>query len=685
MTFIAQLIKFNHFESIIFAQMTTFSKNELVRGIQSKFAGGDTVFLAIGIIAIIAGILVDLFVLRLLCLLVVVGSAVLLYSSIRAHQLQFHSASNDLRQASYPQPESQTMKKLIFDDLQHDPKKGFRVAEETDDHAVPAEMDRHVEPVPLSQTSVFAGQRHHSTLKSEHHIPREFQLSDFFDIDSTIYQGEAEPRTEFDFLLSKMLGVIKEVFFAQTVVFFWANRDKHQMIMETHLTDSADFFTTRRFPIGHDLVSKVALTGKPELVSEVNPLSESELFPYYATPSSVKSFVCVPIFYQKKNTEDTVDVPVAVLAVDSKAQDEFGDETLSLLGQFTKLISALIKTYNDKYDLLLDAELLNSIRRLQERIRNNFSLNTIVQSLGEETSKLVSWDFLSIVLYDELKHAWVAKKIINRAREGYIVTEQAIDFPQSIVGQTIRSNVHSFHDDLELVTFPRYFSEETLEKKGSFMCIPISSLNKCYGAISLESREKYNFSRHDLEMVYRLAENVASALEISYMQEVINEYVIIDNMTGMYSKKFFMQRTGEELQRADDSGADLSLLFVTIDKAEEISQRFGNDSYERVILTLAKAIRSSVRPYDLVGRYDTDRFGILLIGTAANDAHLWAEKIRKTIAGLVINLDSRSFSMTISIGVAGALEGMKKEELVGNTIAVLNTAIQGGGNSVRVF
>jgi diguanylate cyclase (GGDEF)-like protein len=284
-----------------------------------------------------------------------------------------------------------------------------------------------------------------------------------------------------------------------------------------------------------------------------------------------------------------------------------------------------------------------------------------------------------------VKHAWVAKKVINRAREGYIVTEQAIDFPDSIVGQTIRSNVHSFNDNLETVTLPRYFSEETLEKNGSFMSIPVSSLNKCYGAISVESREKYNFSRHDLEMIYRLAENVASALEIFYMQDVINEYVIIDNVTGMYSKKFFMQRTGEELQRADDAGADLSLLFVTIDKADEISQRFGPDGYERVILTLAKAIRSSVRPYDLVGRYDTDRFGILLVGTAANDAHLWAEKIRKTIAGLVINLDKRSFSMTISIGVAGALEGMKKEELVGNTIAVLNTAMQGGGNTVRVF
>jgi diguanylate cyclase (GGDEF)-like protein len=141
----------------------------------------------------------------------------------------------------------------------------------------------------------------------------------------------------------------------------------------------------------------------------------------------------------------------------------------------------------------------------------------------------------------------------------------------------------------------------------------------------------------------------------------------------------------EELQRADDAGNELSLLFITIDKADEITQRFGNDGYERVILTLAKAIRSSVRHYDLVGRYESDRFGVLLVNTAANEAYLWAEKIRKNIAGLVINLDGKNFSITISIGVAGALEGMKKEELLGNTVAVLNAASQAGGNVVRVF
>jgi len=103
------------------------------------------------------------------------------------------------------------------------------------------------------------------------------------------------------------------------------------------------------------------------------------------------------------------------------------------------------------------------------------------------------------------------------------------------------------------------------------------------------------------------------------------------------------------------------------------------------MLTLAKAIRSSVRTYDLVGRFDAHRFAALLIDTAANEAYIWAEKIRKNLAGLVINLDGKTFSITISVGVCGALEGTKKEELIGNATTVLAKASEAGGNVVRVF
>lgn len=655
---------------------------ELLHRLQERATKSDGIILSIGVAAFIAGILLDVFILRLICLFIVVGSAVLVVAAIRAKQ----GENAEETQGASPQPHSQSqyerMKKLVFDDFQAHTEGHVTFEETLDEIPLPPmpHLEQDFSEPSLAQVHPGAPGEVRPPVN-----PREYVVSDFFDLDSVIFKGDTEPRTEFDFLLDKVLCLIKEVTFAHTVAFFWANRDKEQLVLEAKVTDSASFLTGRRFSFGHDLLSKVALTGKPELVTDVNESSEHELFRYYDIPASIRSFVGVPVFFANKSQTTSVDQPVAVIAIDSQIEGQFGAETVVLLGQYTKLVSALIKSYTDKYDLLLHAELLRSIRRMQERIRNNFSLATITQALADEASKLLNWDFLSIVLYDETKRTWVAKRVMNRIHEGYLVAEQAIDFPKSVVAETIRRNAHRMIDDLEAVSMPRYFSEERPAGTGSFLSIPMSSLNKCYGAVNLESRDKFNFSRQDIEMLYRLAENAASALEIFYMQEVINEYVIIDDVTGVYSKKFFSQKLEEELQRADDNGSELSMLFITLDKVADVVARFGQGGLERVMLTLAKAIRGSVRTYDIVGRYDNNRFGVLLINTAANEAYLWAEKIRKSVASHVISLEEKSFSITISTGVCGALEGMKKEELVGNTTAVVNRAAESGGNAVRVF
>jgi len=648
-----------------------------------RINSSDGVLLAIGVSAIVLGVLVDVFVVRLVCLFVVMGSGVLLYALLRVRQLNIHLETGGAKSPFHSQSASEGMKKLVFDDLKQ-PGQRY-VVEEVEEVRAGGEPVAAQTEAPVTYPQVTPYQGFAAEGREVSAPAREFQISDFFDFDSDIYRGDPEPRTEFNFLLNKVLTVIKEVLFAHSAVFFWANREKGQMVMEARVSDGSNFISSRRFPMGHDLTSKVAESGKPELVTDVNPRSELEMLPYYDTPISIKSFVGVPVYFSRKMKEHSAERPVAVIAVDSKAADEFGVETLTLLGQFTKLVSALIKSYTDKYDLLLDSELLRSIRRMQERIRKSFSLNVIVQALSDETSKLVSWDCLSVVWYDERKHAWLAGKVTNRSLEGSILLEQAIDFPGSIVGQTIKNNTHALVDDLEASTVSRYSAQEKGERIGSFISVPISSVNKCYGALNVESRDKYNFSRQDIEMLYRLAENAASALEILYLQEAINEYVIVDPLTGVYSKKFFLQRLEEELQRADDHALELSFLFLSLDRTGDIGERFDQEGLDRVLVTLAKTIRASIRPYDIAGRYGADRFVVVLANTAASEAYLWAEKIRKSIAGHVINAAGKSFSVTVSIGVCGALEGMRKEELLGNAAAVLNKATEAGGNAVRIF
>ncbi|MBI5463693.1 MAG: GAF domain-containing protein, partial [Ignavibacteriales bacterium] len=235
------------------------------------------------------------------------------------------------------------MKKLVFDDFQ---KSGqFRI-EFVD---VPDQQRSDLQNANTSQSTFALAESIQMPpppkridvpkAKRELKLPS-MNLGEIFGIEDQEQPKESGPKDEFNFLLRKVLGVIKEVNFAFSVALFWINRDKQQLVLENFVTDSQFFTSHRRRELGQDLVSQAALSGEPKLVDEVNASSQNEMLPYYESSEPVKTFVAVPIHLPQQFGKKE---PVAVLTVDCVEEHAYGPETLALLAQFTKLISVLIQ------------------------------------------------------------------------------------------------------------------------------------------------------------------------------------------------------------------------------------------------------------------------------------------------------------------------------------------------------
>jgi diguanylate cyclase (GGDEF)-like protein len=511
----------------------------------------------------------------------------------------------------------------------------------------------------------------------------EFQPSDFFDVNEDVFVREGGPKSEFGFLMKKVLAVVKEVNFAHTVAFFWVNREKNQMVLESFVSDSDKFMTHRRRELGIDVISQVAATGQPRILNQVNAAGQLEMLGYYEAVEPVKTFVAAPIFYTKATSVPRE--PVAVLTIDCIDEDAYGPETLSSLGQFTKLISALIRSYTDKYDLLLDSEVLRSISRMREQLKIEFSLHNVVRTLAEETSRLVAWDYVSVVLYDENRKSWVVQYVLNRMNDAYVIATQEIDPHQSLVGGVIQSGVPRIIDSMAGIGLPRFYNAERVDSKGACMILPIVSSSRCYGVLAVESKDTKTYSEPEVKLMEKLVETTAVGLEVLNLTDVVNNYVLVDETTGVATRSYFVSRVQEEVHRANDFGSDLTLVMLSIDSMNEHLHRYGKDGFDFVLQNIGRMIKSSVRPYDLVGRYDFNRFAVLLVSTAAKEAHLWAEKLRKNIASNIINVDQKSFSVTVSIGVCGAVSQTSDIELLENAGQTLKKAVEAGGNVVRVF
>jgi diguanylate cyclase (GGDEF)-like protein len=567
----------------------------------------------------------------------------------------------------YSQPKEGDMKTLLFDDFQPASPNGYVVKEITEEEVV----------VPSTKSA------RRIQVQPEEKV-KEFDISDFFDLESDVARSETEPRSEFSFLLNKLLHAMKSVLFAHSVAFFWANREKQQMVMEAKATDSLNFMPMKRHPIGQDIVSQVARSGKPQVLGRVSALAEQELVSYYSGNEGIKSLIAVPVFYLA-GLNGAEKLPEGVIVADSKAEDAFGAETLTLLGQFTKVISALIKSYTNKYDLLLDSELLSSIRRLQDRVKSERSEHAVLSSLADEAVKLMNWDVMTVTMYSEEANCWALQKVVNRTNAPYLSQGDRVDFSESRVGKAISTNTLMHVNDMEAEPGVRFSKGENIPLKGAFLCVPISSLNRCYGAVTLESANKYQFTPNEAETLYRLVENAAELLEVLYMNDLMKEYVTVDELTGSLTKKHFTKKLEEEIRRADDFGTELSLVSFAIDQVQNHVARYGKEGFDEIVNEVAKLIRANIQPYDVIGRMDMHMLDVLLINMTANDAYLWAEKVRKHVASNIISVGGTHCAVTISAGVCGLGNGMKKEELVAGTEQVLHKAIESGGNLVRVF
>ena len=147
---------------------------------------------------------------------------------------------------------------------------------------------------------------------------------------------------------------------------------------------------------------------------------------------------------------------------------------------------------------------------------------------------------------------------------------------------------------------------------------------------------------------------LALALAIAIQGEV----ALLDRLTGVYNREYFMKRLSEELERANRFRLPLSLLMVDIDNFKLVNDTLGHQQGDAVLKIIAKLIRKEVRATDLVARYGGEEFVALLPETGygadasgAASASVVAERIRKAVDDEFRGMQP-PLNLTVSVGVA---------------------------------
>jgi diguanylate cyclase (GGDEF)-like protein len=155
---------------------------------------------------------------------------------------------------------------------------------------------------------------------------------------------------------------------------------------------------------------------------------------------------------------------------------------------------------------------------------------------------------------------------------------------------------------------------------------------------------------HELTLVNSEKENRNA--ELNAVMEQLNNLVTFDQLTGAYSRRYFMEELERQVALHERHGAPVSLIMMDLDHFKSINDSYGHGVGDRALREAALNAKAELREGDMLGRVGGEEFLILLPMTTLDAAANLAERLRVALAAVSLVEGMQIIRIPASFGVA---------------------------------
>ncbi|MBN1492951.1 MAG: GGDEF domain-containing protein [Candidatus Omnitrophica bacterium] len=167
----------------------------------------------------------------------------------------------------------------------------------------------------------------------------------------------------------------------------------------------------------------------------------------------------------------------------------------------------------------------------------------------------------------------------------------------------------------------------------------------------------------------------------------LKNMVVIDELTQLYNKRYFLSRLHNEIVRSRRYNHIVSLIVIDIDHFKKLNDTYGHICGDFMLRAIAKILKAQVRMVDAVCRFGGEEFVVICPETGAHEAKTIAERIRKQIEAYTFSFHEKTINVTISAGVNhfDPLKPKTEGSLFSGADKALYVAKNCGRNRVVIF
>jgi two-component system cell cycle response regulator len=174
-----------------------------------------------------------------------------------------------------------------------------------------------------------------------------------------------------------------------------------------------------------------------------------------------------------------------------------------------------------------------------------------------------------------------------------------------------------------------------------------------------------------------------SNVEAAYHEEIYR-MSIMDGLTGVHNKRFFVEFLEKEVARAHRHLQPLGLVMFDLDHFKKVNDTYGHLCGDHVLKEVCRRLKPRIRREDLLARYGGEEFACVLPDTQYHGVMAFAESLRMLVARESVKWEEHAIQVTISLGVSvmDAKSQVTGQDLIRKADERLYEAKRGGRNVV---
>lgn len=192
----------------------------------------------------------------------------------------------------------------------------------------------------------------------------------------------------------------------------------------------------------------------------------------------------------------------------------------------------------------------------------------------------------------------------------------------------------------------------------------------------LNQGERLERQLRQLEKVSRISDRYQRVMRD--LNLALKQAATHDSQTGLANRRLLLDRLKGEAERSTRNHRSFCVAMLDIDHFKQINDTYGHEAGDQVLAEVARVLESTVREYDLCGRWGGEEFLVVLpdceIAAAAHSIH----RVCECIQNIKIRCGAELINVSVSGGVAESSSKESHTETVNRADQALYLAKKNG-------